>query len=133
MANVRINLACCDGGRMRRKYSDEVKAAVMAALLAGQSVSQTAKEYGIPKGTVSGWRAHLNGVAKVTTQKKERIGELLVEYLNENLITLKAQAVFSRSEKWLNKQTAAELAVLHGVMNDKSRSLLEALSNAAND
>jgi len=34
-------------------YSPETKAAVMAALLEGQSVCKVAKEYSIPKGTVS--------------------------------------------------------------------------------
>ncbi len=121
---------------MGKKYSDDTKAAVVGALLAGQSVSQLAKEYKIPLGTVKGWKfREINGVgvATVVTQKKERIGELLVEYLTENLITLKAQAEFFRSEKWLIKQNAADAAVLHGVMTDKSVRLIEALSNAAND
>ncbi len=37
----------------RRNYSIGLKAAAMAALLEGQSVSAVAKEYDIPKGTVS--------------------------------------------------------------------------------
>ena len=44
-----------------RKYSDEIKAAVMASLLAGQSISNVASEYKIPEGTVKGWSARLNG------------------------------------------------------------------------
>jgi transposase-like protein len=40
----------------RNSYTDETKAAVMAALLEGQSVSSVAKEYDISKVTVSNWK-----------------------------------------------------------------------------
>ena len=113
----------------RKRYSEETKAAVMAALLAGQSVSQVAKEYGIPKGTVSGWGRKSQEVASVTTQKKERIGELLVSYLSTSLETLEAQARMFKNEDWLRKQNAADVAVLHGVVTDKAIRLLEALAN----
>lgn len=47
----------------RQSYSEEVKAAAMASLLEGQSVSAVAKEYEIPKGTVSNWkRSAVQGV-----------------------------------------------------------------------
>lgn len=114
------------------KYSDETKAAVMAALLAGQSINSVAREYKIPKGTVSAWKNR--GVAKKATQKKiDDIGELLIKYLRTNLRTLDKQAEFFGDEAWLKRQTASDVAVLHGVMTDKSVRLLEAMSNATND
>jgi transposase-like protein len=115
-----------------RKYSDETKAAVVAALLAGQSVNSVAKEYNIPKGTVSGWKngKGLGGREKAT-QKAERIGELVASYLATNLEALEVQAEAFKDQKWLAKQTASDAAVLHGVMTDKAVRLLEALSNAA--
>lgn len=109
------------------KYSDETKAAVIAALLAGQSVSAVAKEYDIPKGTVSSWKTR--DVAGVATQKAE-IGDLLIEYLTENLKTLRRQAELFRTEEWLMDQPASDAAVLHGVLTDKAVRLLEALSAA---
>jgi transposase-like protein len=39
------------------RYDESTKAAVMGALLAGQSISSVAREYQIPKGTVSEWKA----------------------------------------------------------------------------
>ncbi len=116
------------------KYEPEVKAAVMAALLQGQSVSSLAKEYSIPKGTISNWKNH-DGVQKNRTQKKqEEIGELLIELLHTNLVTLRVQSEFFQTEKWLSKQDAAGVAVLHGVVTDKSVRLLEAMSsNVPND
>ena len=118
------------------KYDDNTRAAVMASLLAGQSVSQVADAYSIPRGTVAGWSAQVNSASKPNisnTKKAEMVGDLLIEYLSENLKTLKAQAIVFRDEKWLMKQNAADVAVLHGVLTDKAMRLLEALGNAATD
>ncbi len=111
----------------RATYSDETKAQVMAALLTGQSVSSVAREYNLPKGTVSAWRKRdLEQVAADATQKGTPIDELLSEYLHESLITLREQAKFFRNEKWLERQDASSTAVLHGVITDKAIRLLEA-------
>ena len=115
------------------KYTDETKAAVLAALLAGQSINSVAREYKIPPGTISNWK-NRQGVPRNGIQKKaDDIGELLISYLQTNLKTLQKQADFFGDESWLKKQTASDAAVLHGVMTDKSVRLLEAMSNAAND
>lgn len=103
----------------------------MAALLTGQSVSATAKEYNIPKGTVSGWKVEaFAGVGDPPTQKKDDTGDLLWDYLRTTLRTLKVQAEHFGDKKWLTKQSAADLAVLHGVSVDKAIRLLEAVSSA---
>lgn len=112
----------------RTTYSEETKAAVMAALMAGQSVSEVARDYEIPKGTVSSWKKRLK-IADNATQKKE-IGELLIDYLKTNLTTLKIQSEMFANVTWLKKQPAGELAVLHGVITDKTVRLLEALSKS---
>lgn len=116
------------------KYNAETKAAVVAALLAGQSTGEVAKEYKIPHGTVRSWKSRqTNGedVAIVATEKKKQVGDLLVEYLEANLNALKIQAKVFSDEAWLKKQSAADAAVLHGVMTDKAVRLLEAFG--AND
>lgn len=121
--------------RMNAKYSEETKAAVMAALLTGQSVSSVARDYNLPKGTVSNWKRGIGtgeGIKK-RTQKSERIGELLIDYLESNLTALKAQTVVFADHAWLRKQTAENAAVLHGVLTDKAVRLLEALSHDASD
>jgi len=115
------------------KYSPEVKAAVMAALLTGQSISSVAKEYDIPKGTVSSWKNKKGSVKKATQKKADEIGVLLIDVLFTNLEAIKAQSEFTKDVQWLKKQTASDLAVLYGVMTDKSIRLLEAMSNAAID
>lgn len=122
----------------RTNYGEDVKAAVLAALLAGQSVSEVSREYNIPEGTIKSWRTRKNVSqmqrdafedASDATLKKD-IGELLLGYLQTNLETLRAQARVFGDEEWLKQQSAGELAVLHGVMTDKAVRLLEAMSKA---
>ena len=118
----------------KTEYSNEVKAAVMAALLEGQSISAVAKQYDIPKGTVSGWKQKAltpvadGGVVPDATQKRQAIGDLLIGYLETMLRTLTVQAKHFGDVDWLKDQNANELAVLHGVATDKAIRLLEALA-----
>ena len=114
-------------------HSDETKAAAMAALLAGQSISSVAKEYKLPKGTVSDWKrkaaATVGGVGENPTQNGE-IGDRLLVYLQASLDALAAQARLFGDPTWLRTQDASQLAVLHGVQTDKAIRLLEAMSTA---
>jgi len=116
-------------------YTDDQKAAVMAALLMGQSVSKVAEQYQIPRGTVAKWSAKLDRSGNNTetgetegNTKRNRIGDLLLRYIEANLETLTAQQVVFKDEKWLREQPASELAVLHGVLADKTIRLLEAMA-----
>lgn len=111
----------------KTQYSDDVKAQVMAALMAGQSLSQASKEYDVPRSTVARWGRSIDEAPKIGTQKKA-IGELIVEYLETNLIALRAQAEVFSNREWLMNQEASQAAVLHGVMTDKAIRLLEALA-----
>ena len=110
---------------MSNQYSPDQKAAVLAALLAGQSVNSVAREYKLPKSTVSRWKNE-PVVPDGGTQKKE-VGELVLDYLRSNLEALRAQTVMFSDMAWLAKQNAADIAVLHGVMTDKAIRLLEAM------
>ena len=121
----------------KRSYSEETKAAVMAALLVGQSISSIANDYNIPEGTVKNWSVKVkqNGgvVESVQPQKREQLGELIVNYIEALLITLYEQQKVFRDEKWLKEQSASEVAVLHGVLADKGIRLLEALADKEED
>jgi transposase-like protein len=110
----------------RRVYDPETRAAAMAALLAGQSVTTVAAEYRLPHSTVSRWRAD----ARRGAARSDDVGALLLDYLRENLTTLRAQAVAFRDPEWLRTQDASAVGVLHGVLTDKAVRLLEALDGA---
>lgn len=104
----------------------------MAALLAGQSVTEVTKQFDVSQATVSRIKARLSekDLNDLECKKNDRFGDLLAEYLEETIITLKAQARFFRNETWLEKQPASDLAVLHGVAADKAIRLLEAVERA---
>jgi hypothetical protein len=113
-------------------YNEHVRAQALAALLTGQTFSQVAAAFGIPIGTLKSWksRSQFAPVAADATEKRERIGALLLDYIEINLETLKIQQLAFRNEEWLYKQSASEAAVLHGVSFDKVVRLLEGLAES---
>lgn len=113
----------------RKQHSPEVKSAVMTALLLGQSVSSVAKEYNIPKGTVSGWKRKIKGVAKIATQKRKPLEDKLIDLVYVQLDTLLTQHMAVSNPKWILMQSAADMAVLMGVTQDKLMRMLEAFGH----
>lgn len=91
-------------------------------------MSDVARKYKLPKSTVSRIKNELapEVLEQIGTEKRDRIGDLLGQYVECNLITLKEQSVHFRNTEWLQKQPASELAVLHGVIADKTIRILEA-------
>jgi hypothetical protein len=117
----------------RVKYDPATKAAALAALMAGQGVGEVARQYHLPAGTVKSWLSRMRhgpSVAEVATRDRQTIGELLTGYLTETLEALRKQSAIFGDPVWLKQQTAADAAVLHGVMTDKAVRLLEALNGA---
>src|SRR6185312_16091300 len=105
-------------------HSDETRGAVLAALLSGQSIHEIATAYHIDRKTIREWEA----ASKRGTnppQKRQDVGGLVAAYLSTALTTLRAQATFFSNEDWLGKQSAAEVAVLHGVICDKAFRIIE--------
>lgn len=117
---------------MRRTYSEDVRAAAMAALLAGQAVSKVAKEYDIPAGTLKSWKQRMGGPA-VATEKKEAIGDLLMDLLEQNVRSLIAISEVTSDHGYLKEQSGAELATLFGVKHDKAIRMIEALNRSSGD
>jgi len=111
----------------KRQHEPELKAQVVAALLTGQSIDAVAETYRIPRSTVGGWSAALNRDNLISDTKKEAIGDLILAYLTTALETLSIQAKAFADREWLKQQSASEVAVLHGVLADKTIRLLEAL------
>ena len=117
---------------MAKQHSDELKAQVIAALLAGQGVCEVAREYRLSKGLVSEWkRRSLGGSEQFGTQKRRELGELVGVYLETLLKTVTTQLEVFSNETWLRQQSASDAAVLHGVLVDKGLRLLEAAERAA--
>lgn len=101
----------------------------MAALLAGQLPSEVAEQFHLPKSTVRSWARKVH---QVRPKKDDtNFGDLVAGYLRADLISLTAQAELFADRAWLEKQSASELAVLHGVSADKAFRLLAALESIA--
>ena len=126
----------------RKGYDPEVKAAVLAALLAGQSVNAVAKEYKIPKGTVSSWAKRegelLDGVRRDAANQAEggegsEVGGLLLDYLGANLRSLKNQVEVMGEKEYLRTQPIESVALAHGIQVDKAVRLIEAADRAKSE
>lgn len=122
---------------MGKEYAPEVKAAVMAALMDGQSLRQIEREYGVSKSTVSTWSKEaqtlVSGVQDISDTKKERIAGLLVDLLIAKIESQIAISQHVKDKTWLMKQEASALAMMYGVSDDKLVRLLEKFESAGSD
>ena len=116
----------------KTKYSEEVRARCVAAMLEGQGFPIVSKEYHVPQSTLQYWKKKARGQlpVNVAEQRESRIANLIGEYLEASLETLKAQTIAFRDPSWLREQSAAEVGVLHGVLLDKSVRILDAIERA---
>ncbi len=106
-----------------KAHSDEVKAQVMAALLAGQGVADAARQYHLPEGTVAEWKRQVHGVQSL---KKDELSDLVSGCLREFITSVQVYARETRDPEYIKKQPASEIAVLLGVVADKAFRILEA-------
>lgn len=115
---------------MAREYDDQTRAAVMAALLAGQSVSKISDDHGVPRSTIYGWKDKIlehvgDDVAAAATEKKDRIGALLLQLVETELSSMITMSEVTARSEWILKQPASELAVFYGVRSDKLIRILD--------
>lgn len=117
-----------------KRHGDETKAAVIAALLAGQSVSQVARDYSVSRRAVQIWRDSA-GVNRppVSQEKQDEIGELVGNALRSFLVTVSVLSERTHDETWFREQSAADIAVLVGVLTDKAVRILEAVESAGSE
>lgn len=120
-----------------KEYTPEVKAAVMAALMEGQSLRQIEREYGVAKSTVAAWgkdvEGIVGGVQTVPDTKKEQIQGLLIDLFVAKLKSQISLAEHAGDKDWLQKQEASAVAMLLGVSDDKLIRMLEKYeSNGSN-
>lgn len=107
-----------------RRISDDVRAAIMAALLAGQGVTETAKQFNVGDATVSRLKAKLEEL-----EIKKEIPELVMEVLREQLSAIKNIAREASRPDYVKEQPASEIAVLIGVISDKAFRILSAFES----
>jgi hypothetical protein len=101
------------------QHSAEFKGRVLAAVVAGTSVLQIAKEFNIAPSTVRTWRAAAGITPVVDAEKKRDLGVQIGDYLSTGLEALTAQLRVFSDPDWIKNQPAGDLAILHGVISDK--------------
>src|SRR4051794_12499912 len=110
-------------------HSEETKAAVLAALTAGDSLAECSRRFGLNLSTIRNWKRQAGlkhfpadptflTVNPVNPQKKQalknEIGPLGPPLPRQNPHGLIAQSEQFADRAWLREQTAADLALLHG-------------------
>ena len=101
----------------------ELRAEVVAAVLAGMSIVQAAARFNLDKSVVSRW------VASGATEQRAQpdLGELIVDLIARHVATISAQLQVAARPEWVEKQPAAELAQLVAVERDTTLRLLAGL------
>lgn len=115
-----------------KRIPDEIRAAVLAELLAGHTVTHVSEKFKIPQGTVSRLRKAIPAekLNEIETKKGERIAELITQNLELSFQAMNNIASQTANVEWLNRQNAHDLATLFGVTADKIFRVLEAIENA---
>lgn len=109
-------------------YAPETKAAALAAVLGGESLSSVSRRMGIGRNTLIRWRTEYGADgAAIAQEKKEAIGQQLYGLLEDYIAYLRFEIRAVQDTAWIRKQRAHELAIYHGVVADKSVRLASAL------
>jgi transposase-like protein len=117
-----------------KAHPQEVKARVIALLLAGATVMEVAAELDLSHQTISNYKREIpdDKLGELGRKKGERLDDLVYQCLITNLETLHQQAVTVREKEYILKQPADQLATLYGVMADKTIRLLAATTGGGN-
>ena len=111
----------------------EVQAQIFALLVSGQfhHDSDLAKHLNISKGTVTKYKKMIppDVLEQVRAVKKERVGELIVKFLEETLESLSMMNA-ALTPDWYVKQDAPGLAIFFGVKVDKVAKILDSINRA---
>ncbi len=129
-----------------QRVSEDIKAAAIADLMAGDQPAIVAQRYGVNRNTVQQWKQRMSPLLSpnmstivspeatiihrpTTEQRQVRISELIIEVLEARL---EAQLAITRhvqtNDTWLAKQTAADLAALDGHLHRTAVDVLDRLA-----
>ena len=114
-----------------REHPPEIRAAAVAAVLAGEQQSVVAKRFGVSRGRLHDWvqRASVpsaSGTAIATSEARtrERMAGLIYDTLVDTLTVIRDQLQIVSREDWVEKQSARDLAELVGKEFDGAIRLL---------
>ena len=103
------------------KHPDELRAQVVAAVLAGATVAQAARQFALSKSLVSEWAMSDPAVRTLRTTRErtpEALEAMLFDLVAEHITTLRAQLQAAAAAAYVQGQTAGDLAQLLGAERD---------------
>jgi transposase len=105
-----------------RATAKDLKAQAIAALIAGESPTDVANRFKVPRTSVRNWKLALGPekLAEVSRNSTGRLDELICDYLEELFRSLSAQAQRVQEPGYLEKQSAAGIAALYDTMSDRA-------------
>jgi hypothetical protein len=118
----------------------EILAQVESALIAGQSPSVIARSCGLPRTTIISIRDRMTTPVEqsrhditTTILPTKSLDDLLTSVLEDSLKALQAIARTAQSERYINGQSAAQIAALHERIANFSIQLLSAAAEPNQD
>ena len=118
----------------------EILAQVESALIAGQSPSVIARSCGLPRTTIISIRDRMKAPVEgsrhditSTILPTKSLDDLLTSVLEDSLKALQAIARTAQSERYINGQSAAQIAALHERIANFSIQLLSAAAEPTSD
>ncbi len=113
-----------------RAIDEQIRDQVVAAVLAGLGVSEIARQYHLPKSTVSRIRNEVapERLEQVGTEHRARLDDLLLSALSDNLTAQSAIAKLASDQNYLRGYGPSAVAELYTALADKAVRLLEAAS-----
>jgi transposase-like protein len=110
-----------------RVYPAQLRAEVVAVLLTGAGVSDTARRFGLTRQICSRWLKEFKSprVERMSDLDPQLLEERIYQLVDQFSVTLVAQLEAAARPEWVARQTAAELAAL---VKEERDSLIRLLS-----
>lgn len=108
---------------------EQMKAAVLAAILLGQPVAAIAAQYNLPNYTVQNWKNAFDITDPLA--RRDRLSESLLVFIEEELKNMIAISIATSDTNWIRDQTASELADYINVKNNIILKVLEAFGRSS--
>jgi hypothetical protein len=105
-------------------HPQELRAQVVAAVLAGTTVAEAARQFGVSKSLASEWSQSAE-VRTIRTEKMVSDAELIMGYFRAALRAMIAQAELFADDDYCRRQDADKLALAHGILGTKLAGIAE--------
>lgn len=115
-------------------HDPDQKATVLAALLAGHGISETARQTGVPKPTVIRWRDEMNGPNSELFSDRSWLPERGVDwqdnfqrYIDDSLYALRVKVAYLSRPEVLERTEYAAIVDAHSALADRIARIAESV------